>query len=443
MAAAHDDAVASVCGKKTTGGTGFRGVGRTEHGTYCARIWDPWRRAMAYLGSFRTAEEAARAYGAAAAARRYLKLQGAAGGITDFRQRTAATSDDGDAPLPRVSCVDKSATAGSFSGQDAGSAKKSKKKRAAPRPEARTEFRGVQRRLGGKYCARIWDPWRRTMAYIGSFRTAEEAARAYGAAADARRHLQLQGAAGGITDFRQRTAATSDDGDAPPPRVSCVDKGATAGSFSGQDARSAKKNKKKRAAPRPEAWTEFRGVQRRLSGKYGAQIRHSKAHTWLGSFDTAEDAARAYDAATVRLHGAAAKTNFKADGGVGVQAVGLEKAARSGFRGVRQHRSGRYSARIWDSVKQARLWLGTFDKAEDAARAFDAAAVRLHGERAVTNFKQPLVDLNDFPELPALDFSDSIIPGAQLHDLWTDLPQAELQPLDELLQDMNFTDVAA
>jgi hypothetical protein len=184
-------------------------------------------------------------------------------------------------------------------------------------------------------------------------------------------------------------------------------------------------------------------VQRRLGGKYGAQIGHSKAHTWLGSFDTAEDAARAYDAAAVRLHGAAARTNFKADGGVGVHAVGLEKAARSRFRGVCQHRSGRYSARIWDSAKRARLWLGTFDKAEDAARAFDAAAVRLHGERAVTNFKQPLVDLNDFPELPALDFSDSIIPGAQLHDLWTDLPQAELQPLDELLQDMNFTDVAA
>ncbi|KAM0853060.1 hypothetical protein ACQ4PT_051340 [Festuca glaucescens] len=158
----------------------------------------------------------------------------------------------------------------------------------------------------------------------------------------------------------------------------------------------------------PEAWTEFRGVQRRLGGKYGAQIGHSKAQTWLGSFDTAEDAARAYDAAAVRLHGAPAKTNFKAHDGVGVQAVGLEKAARSGFRGVRRHRSGRYSARIWDSVKRARLWLGTFDKAEDAARAFDAAAVRLHGERAITNFKQPLVDLNDFPELPALDFSDSM-----------------------------------
>jgi hypothetical protein len=184
-------------------------------------------------------------------------------------------------------------------------------------------------------------------------------------------------------------------------------------------------------------------VQRRLGGKYGAQIGHSKAHTWLGSFDTAEDAARAYDAAAVRLHGAAARTNFKADGGVGVHAVGLEKAARSGFRGVRLKPSGKYNARIWDSVKRARLCLGTFDKAEDAARAF-AAAVRLHGERAITNFKQPLVDLNDFPpELPALDFSDSIIPGARLHDLWTDLPQAELQPLDELLRDMNFTDVAA
>jgi hypothetical protein len=165
-------------------------------------------------------------------------------------------------------------------------------------------------------------------------------------------------------------------------------------------------------------------VSRTISGKYPAIADRSngKARTWLGNFAAAEEAAMAC---------------------VDVQAVGLEKAARSGFRGVRQKQSGKYNARIWDSVKRARLCLGTFDKAEDAARAFDAAAVRLHGERAVTNFKQPLVDLNDFPELPALDFSDNIIPGAQLHDLWTDLPQAELQPLDELLRDMNFTDVAA
>jgi hypothetical protein len=89
------------------------------------------------------------------------------------------------------------------------------------------------------------------------------------------------------------------------------------------------------------------------------------------------------------------------------------------------------------------VYLGTFDTAEDAANAHDKEAVRLHGVEAVTNFKQPpmVMDL-DGGELPALDFSP--IPGAQLDDVWTDLPQAEeVQPLDELLHDMDFTQEAA
>ncbi|KAI4385750.1 hypothetical protein MLD38_003743 [Melastoma candidum] len=71
---------------------------------------------------------------------------------------------------------------------------------------------------------------------------------------------------------------------------------------------------------------------------------------------------------------------------------GRKKSSSRGhhkFVGVRQRPSGRWVAEIKDSLQKVRLWLGTFDTAEDAARAYDEAARALRGANARTNFDQP------------------------------------------------------
>ncbi|XP_078430262.1 APETALA2-like protein 3 [Wolffia australiana] len=188
----------------------------------------------------------------------------------------------------------------------------------------------------------------------------------------------------------------------------------------GQEPREAKKS---RRGPRSRS-SQYRGVTfYRRTGRWESHIWDSRKQVYLGGFDTAYAAARAYDRAALKFRGVDADINFHVSDYyedlqntknlTKEQFVHLLRRRTSGvsrgtskFSGVTLHKCGRWEARVGQLPGDRSVYLGLFNSEVEAVSAYDEASVKLSGKQVISNFRKDKWD--DVSEMD-VDGSDRML----------------------------------
>ncbi|KAM3396686.1 hypothetical protein P3S68_000198 [Capsicum galapagoense] len=313
------------------------GTRREKSGRYSARITDPIMHTKVHLGTFDTIEQASQAY--LSKKSEFEKIR--KGNKVNKPKNNCDRIQQPESP----SVVETVNTAASCD------------------PKAMRSLVGIRRRKNGRYFAEITDPIKHQKVYLGTFNTIEEASQAY-----LSKKSEFEKLRQGNKDNKPKKNC---DQILQPESTSVLETLNTATSCDPKD-------------------KSLVGIRRRKNGRYFAEITDPIKHqkVYLGTFDTIEQASQAClskksEFEKLRQGNKDNKTepeppSVVASLDTAVSASGRDKRIGSRKRkahtvGVNKSKTiGRYTSEITNPITKKKIWLGTFDTAEEASHAYQS-----------------------------------------------------------------------